>query len=143
MLLWNVCDFQCSLACHQVIWYSKLICTLLIASPCRLFTQDGDEDPESMFYVNYIHIVNATVTEGQSVTKGQIVAYSFRTKFEHLHFEVQAGGLFSANACIQWKYLPNINNNYTSFVANIELHPNFNVLNCEAVVNVSVPAYRL
>ena len=96
-----------------------------------------------MFYVNYIHIVNATVTEGQSVTKGQIVAYSFRTEFEHLHFEVRAGGLFSANACNPWKYLPNIDNNYTSFVANIELHPNFNDLNCEAVVNVSVPAYQL
>ena len=104
-----------------------------------------DEDPESRFYVNYIHIINATVTEGQTVTKGQVVAYSFRSdsQFEHLHFEVRAVGLFSANACNPWKYLPNINNNYTSFIANIELHPNFNDLNCEAVVNVSVPAYQL
>ena len=92
--------------------------------------------------------MNATVTEGQAVTKGQIVAYSFRSdtafsQFEHLHFEVRVGGLFQANCCNPWQYLPNINNSYTTFAADIQLHPNYNNLNCEAVVNVSIPPNQL
>lgn len=92
--------------------------------------------------------MNATVTEGEEVVKGQVVAYSFRSdnafsQFEHLHFEVRVGGLFQANCCNPWKYLPNINNNYTSFAADIQLYPNYNDLNCEAVVNVSIPADQL
>ena len=92
--------------------------------------------------------MNTTVTEGEEVVKGQIVAYSFRSdtafsQFEHLHFEVRVGGLFQANCCNPWKYLPNVNNNYTSFAANVQLYPNYNDLNCEAVVNVSIPADQL
>ena len=92
--------------------------------------------------------MNATVTEGEEVVKGQVVAYSFRSdtafsQFEHLHFEVRVGGLFQANCCNPWKYLPNINNNYISFAADIQLYPNYNDLNCEAVVNVSIPADQL
>ena len=92
--------------------------------------------------------MNATVTEDEKVVKGQIVAYSFRSdnkysQFEHLHFEVRAGGLFQANCCNPWKYLPNVNNDYTSFIADIQLYPNYNDLNCEAVVNISVPADQL
>lgn len=45
------------------------------------------------------------------------------------------------NCCNPWKYLPN--NDDTSFNAAIELHPNYNGMNCEAVVNVSVPPDRL
>ena len=114
----------------------------------QIIHQGWDEDPDINFYVNYIHIMNATVTEGEEVVKGQVVAYSFRSdttfsQFEHLHFEVRVGGLFQANCCNPWKYLPNINNNYNSFAADIQLHPNYNDLNCEAVVNVSIPADQL
>lgn len=111
----------------------------------KIIHEGWDEDPESKFYVNYIHIVNATVAEGDKVVKGQIVAYSYRSVslFDHLHFEVRAGGLFQRHCCNPWKYLPNINNNYTSFIADIQLIPNFNNLSCEAVVNVSVPPDQL
>ena len=120
--------------------------------PCtwifQIIHQGWDEDPDIKFYVNYIHIMNSTVREGEEVVKGQVVAYSFRSdtafsQFEHLHFEVRVGGLFQANCCNPWKYLPNINNNYTLFAANIQLYPNYNDLNCEAVVNVSIPADQL
>ena len=92
--------------------------------------------------------MNATVSENQEVMKGQIIAYSFRSdnafsQFEHLHFEVRVGGLFQANCCNPWKYLPNVNNNYTFFDADVQLYPNYNDLNCEAVVNVSIPADQL
>lgn len=65
------------------------------------------------------------------------------SQFEHLHFEVRVGGLFQANCCNPWKYLPNSNNSYTSFTADIQLYPNYNNLNCEAVVNVSIPPNQL
>lgn len=92
--------------------------------------------------------MNATVAEDEQVVKGQVVAYSFRSdtptsQFEHLHFEVRAGGLFQANCCNPWKYLPNVNNSYTYFDADINLQPNYNNVNCEAVVNVSVPPNQL
>ena len=105
-----------------------------------------DEDPSATFYVNYIHIMNSTVTEDQIVTKGEIVAYSFRfdtSQFEHVHFEVRAGGLFQRHACNPWGYLPNIDNAYTSFVANLELNIIYNGLAVEAVFNVSVPPDQL
>lgn len=114
----------------------------------QIIHEGWDEDPEIRFYVNYIHIMNATVTGGELVTKGQIIAYSFRSdttfsQFEHLHFEVRVGGLFQANCCNPWKYLPNINNNYASFTADIQLYPNYNNVSCEAVVNVSIPPNQL
>ena len=111
----------------------------------QIIHEGWNEDPELKFYVNYIHIVNSTVTEGQNVTKGQIVAYSYRSVslFEHLHFEVRVGGLFQRHCCNPWKYLPNVNNSYSSFEANIQLFPNYNNVNCEAVVNVSIPPDQL
>ena len=63
--------------------------------------------------------------------------------FAHLHFEIRAGGVFQRYCCNPWKYLPNSDNNYSSFTVNISLTPNFNGVACQAVVNVSVPPDQL
>ena len=53
------------------------------------------------------------------------------------------GNLFQANACNPWKYLPNDANDYSSFEAALNIAPNYNDIDCEAVVNVTVPPDQL
>lgn len=47
----------------------------------QIIHEGWNEEPQIRFYVNYIHIMNATVTEGESVTKGQVIAYSRHSFF--------------------------------------------------------------
>ena len=89
---------------------------------------------------------NETVGVGDNVTKGDLIGYSYKSLvsgFEHLHFEIRAGGYFQRDCCNPWKYLPNMDNSYTTFEANVTLTPNYNSLPCEAVVNISVPPDQL
>ena len=91
-------------------------------------SKSGGEDPISL-------------TEGQSVAKGDLIAYSYgRSYFPHLHFEVRHGGTGYKRCCNPWKYLPNTD---TSFEATLTLTPNYNGIECQAVVNVSVPPDQL
>ena len=101
-----------------------------------------------MFYTNYIHVVmnksgQNPITQlaiGQSVSKGQHIAYSNGTSsLDHIHFEVRVGSVFRRDCCNPWKYLPNSDNDYSSFEAELSLTPNYNSIDCQAVVNVSVP----
>ena len=110
-----------------------------------------EEDPDGRFYSTYIHVVldkdgedPIILTEGQLVSKGELIAYSNRTAtLEHIQFEVRAGSLFSKDACNPWKYLPNSDNDYSSFEASLTLTPNYDGTECQAVVNVSVPPDQL
>lgn len=105
---------------------------------------DWDEIPDSVAYSNYMHLLNVTVSAGDTVAKGDLVGYTSHPSsgsFDHLHFEIRANGLYQRHCCNPWKYLPNADNNYTSFVANVTLTPNYS--SCNAVVNVSVPPNQL
>ena len=81
----------------------------------------------------------------QEVQKGDVIAYSYMSEssFEHIHFEIRVGSVYSRDACNPWKYLPNDANNYSSFEATLSLTPNYHAIDCEAVVNVSVPPDQL
>ena len=82
-----------------------------------------------------------TLTEGQTVQKGDLIAYSEGTSsLNHIQFEIRVGGLYSKNACNPWKYMPN---DYSSFEATLEILPNYHAIDCEAVVNVSVSPDQL
>ena len=114
--------------------------------------KNWEEDPDSYFYSNYIHIVMSkengadpiSLTVGQEVQKGDVIAYSNKTSFEHIHFEIRVGGLFQRHCCNPWKYLPNPANDYSSFTTtDFSLTPNYHGIDCEAVVNVSVPPDQL
>ena len=95
------------------------------------------------YYSNYQHIINPQVTENQWVSKGDIVAYSQgTTTFDHLHFAIRMR-YNKPDARNPWKYLPNDANDYSSFDVNVTLTPNYNGINCQAVVNVSVPPDQL
>ena len=116
----------------------------------QLKHSNWEENPTIFFYSNYIHVVlsNGTDTislsDDQEVKRGDLIAYSNRTaSLEHIHFEIRVGNLFQANACNPWKYLPNDANDYSSFEATLSLTPNYNGIDCEAVVNVSVPPDQL
>ena len=81
-----------------------------------------------------------TLLIGQQVQKGDLITYSYETTFlPHIHFEIRVGGRAQRHCCNPWKYLPNEDNNYTSFNAFVYLTPNYKGINCEAVVNVSIP----
>ena len=104
-----------------------------------------------MFYTNYIHVVMnksgndpITLSNNQFVSKGDLIAYSNRTAtLDHIHFEVRVESLFRNNSCNPWKYLPNSDNDYSSFEASLTLTPNYDGIECQAVVNVSVPPDQL
>ena len=115
-----------------------------------------EEDPNSFFYSTYLHTVLSkeggadpiSLTVGQEVQKGDVIAYSHKTGtgekcFEHIHFEIRVGTVFQIDGCNPWKYLPNDANDYSSFEATLSLIPNYNGIDCEAVVNVSVPPDQL
>ena len=110
-----------------------------------------EEDPDGVFYTNYIHIVMnksgadpISLMSGDSVTKGQKIAYSYGTSsLEHIHFEVRVNSLYQKAACNPWKYMPNSANDYSSFQVTLSVTPNYNGINCQAVVNVSVPPNQL
>ena len=110
-----------------------------------------EEDDNIAFYSNYIHIAMSkdgvdpiTLSVGQEVQKGDLITYSYETStLEHIHFEIRVGGSAQRHCCNPWKYLPNDANDYTSFNAFVYLTPNYKGINCEAVVNVSVPPDQL
>ena len=92
-----------------------------------MLSKSGGEDP-------------ITLTIGQAVKKGDLIAYSYGTSFPHIHFEVRDGGTVSKYSSNPWKYMPNSANDYTSFdTASVSLTTNYNNVECQAVVNVSVP----
>ena len=76
------------------------------------------------------------------MTRGDIIAYSYRPNksSKYIHFEVRAGGTNSPYSTNPWKFMPNGDNDYSSFdTAGLSLTPNTNDIDCQAVVNVSVP----
>ena len=78
------------------------------------------------------------------MNKGDLIAYSEGTaSLDHIHFEIRAGSVFQRSCCNPWKYLPNDANDYSSFQATLSLTPNYDGIDCEAVVNVSVPPDQL
>ena len=105
------------------------------------------EYPSDSIYSTYIHMLNVSVTANQSVSKGDILGYSGRatdSKFEHIHFEIRVGGYTLKYCCNPWKYLPNSDNDYSLFLADVEMSTEQNGLQaCNATVNVSVPPDQL
>ena len=85
-----------------------------------------------------------SLTEGQTVNKGDVIAYSYKKSgLDHIQFEIRVGGLTSEHSCNPWKYLPNDANDYSSFQATLSLTPYYNGIDCEAVVNVTIAASQL
>ena len=85
-----------------------------------------------------------TLTEGQHIKKGQLIAYTSGSKYlEHMEFQIRHGGLYLKHCSNPWKYMPNDANDYSSFDATLSLTPNYHGIDCEAVVNVSVPQDQL
>ena len=121
---------------------------LLVGTFFKLQLKHTNWEEGGNVYSTYIHIVMnkngespISLTNGESVTKGQQIAYSNRTtSLEHIHFEIRVGSFNKEHACNPWKYLPNSDNDYSSFDdAGLILTPNYNNIDCQAVVNVSVP----
>ena len=84
------------------------------------------------------------LTEGQQIQKGQLIAYTYGTSnLDHLEFQIRHGGRYSKHCSNPWKYMPNDVNDYSSFDATLSLTPNYHGIDCEAVVNVSVPQDQL
>ena len=76
--------------------------------------------------------------------KGDHIGFTTGTStFDFMHFDISFGGREPSHYCNPWKYLPNSDNDYTSFDATVTLQPNYHGINCEAVVNVSVPPDQL
>ena len=85
-----------------------------------------------------------TLTDGQPIKKGDLIAYSNETaSLAHIHFEIRVGGLFQRHCCNPLQYMPNSANSYSSLISTLSLTPNYNGIDCEAVVNVSVPPDQL
>ena len=85
---------------------------------------------------------DGTVSAGQDVNKGDLIGHSNASVsgFQHLHFEIRVGRRYQKFSCNPWKYLPNPNNDYSSFTANFSLN---SPESCEAIVNISVPPNQL
>ena len=108
-----------------------------------------EENPGGYVYTNYqqISLVKSggedpiTLPLGHNVEKGDLIAYGYReSNFVNIHFEVRDGGTISKYSSNPWKYMPNSANDYTSFdTASVSLKTNYNNVECQAVVNVSVP----
>ena len=116
---------------------------------CSLFIQlvhtDWDESPDKKFYSHYVHVKNVTVIRDQQVSTGDIIGYSSHSNsgWEHLHFEIREGGLNMHYCCNPWKYLPNQNNDYSAFTADVQLTIYSNDQACTATVHVAVPPDQL
>ena len=82
------------------------------------------------------------IAAGRDVNKGDIIGYSNASVsgFPHLHFEIRVGRRYQIYSCNPWKYLPNPNNDYSSFNANFSLTT---TQNCKVIVNISVPPNQL
>ena len=92
-----------------------------------------------------MNVKDVTVTENQRVNRGDIIAYTSNSSsgWEHLLFQIRAGGLDMSHCCNPWKFLPNHNNDYATFTANVELTSNCDDESCVAVVSVAVPPDQL
>ena len=91
-------------------------------------------------------MLNVSVAEKQTVSKGDLLGYSgysISSKFEHIHFEIRVGGYSTEYCCNPWKYLPNHENDYSQFLADVEMSVDPNNQACEATVSVSVPPDQL
>ena len=102
-----------------------------------------DEAPGESFYSNYMQLLNETVEEGRHVNKGDIIGHTFNSSsgFEHLRFEVRVGGRFSIHCCNPWKFLPNRDDDYSTFIADVQL--TVDEQTCTANVSVAVPPDQL
>ena len=103
------------------------------------------ESAGTKFYSNYIHMLDATVNENQYVSKGDLIGHSSHSVsgFEHIHFEIRVGGRYQKNCCNPWKYLPNVDNHYCTFKADITLTPNPHGQSCQVNVRIAVPPDQL
>jgi len=102
------------------------------------------------FFSSYYYIatdhngINVNLAEGAQVMKGDLIGFTTGTStFDFIHFDIRFGEKSPSLYCNPWKYLPNSDNDYTSFDATVTLQPNYHGINCEAVVNVSVPPDQL
>ena len=103
-------------------------------------------DPtNTIVYCNYLYIDNVTVSEGQPVSAGDLIGYSSTTPAgtELLHFATRVGGTSQRDCCNPWKYLPNRQNNYSTFTACVRLTVNSNSEDCNATVSVTIPPDQL
>ena len=115
----------------------------MISSPKQLEHRGWAESAGTRFYSNYIHLLDVTVFVNQQVTKGQLIGHTSHPEssgFDHLHFEIRVGRRFQRNCCNPWKYLPNANNDYSTFNAALSVTSN---QACKATVNVAVPPDQL
>ena len=80
--------------------------------------------------------------EGLSISKGQLIGRTGQTNdFDHLHFEIRAGGLRQDSNCNPWKFLPC--EGCSSFNVNLTVIPNEGGEDCSVMVQVSVPPNQL
>ena len=131
---------------------SESTCTKHYVLCLQLIHTNWEENPDITFYSNYLQVVldkdgeeTITLTEGQTVKKGELIAYSHgTTNLKHIQFEIRVGSVYSKDACNPWKYLPNDDNDYSSFeVIALSLTPNYHGVDCSVVVNVSVSSDQL
>ena len=92
-----------------------------------------------------MQLLNETVEKGWHVNKGDIIGHTFNSSsgFEHLHFEVRVGGLNSQHCCNPWKFLPNRDDDYSTFIADVQLTVTSDEQTCTANVSVAVPPDQL
>ena len=100
------------------------------------------------FYSNYMQLLNVTVSAGQNVNKGDIIGHTSHSSsgFQHLRLEIRAGGLFQRHCCNPWKFLPNRDNDYPVFTADVQhvqTVTSSDYQNCTATVTVAVPPDQL
>ena len=94
-----------------------------------------------------MNVKDVVVTENRRVNKGDIVAYTSHSSsgMEQLLFQIREGGLFLRHCCNPWKFLPNRDNDYSTFTAEVELTAQLNSddESCVAIVRVKVPPDQL
>ena len=116
---------------------------------CSLFIQlkhtGWDESPGKTFYSHYVYVKDVTVSVSDHVRTGDIIGYSSHSPsgWEHLHFQIREGGWAQRYSCNPWKYLPNRDNDYSTFMADVELSVTSDEQTCTATVRVEVPPFQL
>ena len=105
-----------------------------------------DEAPSKTIYSLYFHLESVTVKIGDRVRTGDVIGYSHHSRtstWPHLHFEIRVGGRAQRYACNPWKYLPNRDNDYSTFTADVQLAVISDQQNCNAIVRVEIPPDQL
>ena len=116
-----------------------------IANHTQLTHTDWIDAPNEKVYSNYMFLLKETVTTGMCVCKGQIIGYTNAgsSGWPHLHFQIRVGGLYQRHSCNPWKYLPNHNNSYSVFTANVQMSVVTDKQTCKATVSIAVPPDQL